>query len=47
MIFNIISGLVLLGESERYPTGNIIGISFGVVVTIAGIFILGGKKNFI
>ena len=45
MIFNIISGLVLLGEADRYPTGHIVGISIGVVITIAGIFVLGSKRS--
>lgn len=47
MIFNIVCGLILLGEADRYPTGNIVGISIGVVITVAGILVLGKKTNFI
>ena len=46
-IFNIICGLILLGEASRYKTGNLIGISFAVIVTVSGIFVLGAKKNYI
>ena len=46
-IFNIICGLILLGEASRYKTGNLIGISFAVLVTVSGIFVLGAKKNYI
>ena len=47
MIFNIICGLVLLGEADRYKTSHLIGISFSVIVTIFGIFVLGYKKTYI
>ena len=43
MIFNIISGLILLGEGSRYPTGKLVGISVSVVVSCVGIFVLGAK----
>ena len=47
MIFNIICGLILLGEASRYSTGKLIGISFAVIVAVSGIFVLGAKKNYI
>ena len=47
MVFNVVCGLLLLGEAERYPTGNLIGISFAVCVSVSGIFVLGLKKTLI
>ena len=47
LIFNIICGLILLGEASRYGTGNLIGISIAVIVSIVGIFVLGAKKNYL
>ena len=47
MIFNSVCGLILLGEAARYSTGNLIGISIGVAITVAGIFVLAMKKNLI
>ena len=44
MIWEVICGLILLGEAERYSTSHLVGISIGVIVTVLGIFVLGGKK---
>ena len=47
LVFNIICGLILLGEASRYGTGNLIGISFAVLLTVSGIFVLGAKRNYL
>ena len=47
MVFNILCGLFLLGESPRYGTGRLIGIWIAVIICVIGIFILGYKKNYI
>ena len=47
IVSNIICGLILLGEADRYGTGNLIGISFAVLITVSGIFVLGAKKNYL
>ena len=46
-VFSVICGLILLGEASRYKTGNLIGISLAVIVTVSGIFVLAAKKNYI
>ena len=45
MIFEVIAGLTILGEGERYSTKNLIGICAGMVVSVSGIFVLGYKKS--
>jgi len=45
MIFLVIAGLTILGEGSEYPGANLAGISFGVVITVGGILILGSKKT--
>ena len=47
MVMGIICGLVLLGEDERYSRESMIGICIAMLVTIAGIFVLGFKKTLI
>jgi len=47
MIFNIVCGLVLLGEASRYPTSKIIGICIGLIIAVIGILVLGYKKTYI
>ena len=47
MVMGIICGLVLLGEDERYSCDSMIGICIAMLVTIAGIFVLGFKKTLI
>ena len=44
-IFEIICGLVILGEASSYPKKKLIGISIGLVISCIGIFILGYKKT--
>ena len=38
-------GFLILGEAERYSTGHIVGVCFGMLVVAAGILILGYKKT--
>ena len=45
MIFKVIAGLTILGEDDRYSTGDLIGISIGIMITVSGIFVLGYKKT--
>lgn len=45
MCISIIMGFLILGEAERYSTGHIIGVCFGMLVVAAGIMILGYKKT--
>jgi len=47
MIFEVIVGLTILGEGNRYSTSHLIGISFGMIISISGIFVLGCKKNLV
>jgi len=45
MIFEVIAGLTILGETDRYSAGGLVGVAIGVVITVAGILILGNKKT--
>lgn len=45
MVFNIVCGLLLLGEGERYATANLFGISLGVIICICGVLVLGKKRT--
>ena len=45
MIFEVIVGLTILGESKRYSSGRLVGVFIGVIITVAGILILGWKKT--
>ena len=45
MIFIVIAGLTVLGESDRYSTKNLVGISFGMIIAVCGIFVIGYKKK--
>ena len=47
MVMGIICGLVILGEDERYSGESMVGICIAMLVTIAGIFVLGFKKTLI
>jgi len=45
MIFEVIAGLTVLGEADRYSTSHLVGISIGMIVSVSGIFVLGCKKT--
>ena len=45
MIFEVIAGLTILGEDDRYSTKDLIGITIGILITVSGIFVLGYKKT--
>lgn len=45
MIFEVIAGLTILGESDRYSAGALVGVAVGVIITVSGILILGWKKT--
>lgn len=45
MIFEVICGLTVLGESDRYKTSHLIGIFIGMIIATCGILILGCKKT--
>ena len=45
MIFEVIAGLTVLGESDRYSTSHLVGIFIGMVVATCGILVLGCKKT--
>lgn len=46
-IFSVVCGLIILGEAKRYSTGHIIGISICVMISCAGILVLGAKHSII
>ena len=45
MIFLVIAGLTILGEASSYPAGHLVGIAFGLIISVAGILVLGMKKT--
>ena len=45
MVFGIVCGLIILGESDRYSAGSLVGISFSMILITAGILVLGFKKT--
>ena len=45
MIFEVIAGLTILDEAQRYSTSHLVGISIGVIITVIGILVLGNKKT--
>lgn len=47
MSFSVICGLLILGEADRYSAGKLIGISISVIISCAGIFVLGAKHSII
>lgn len=45
MVMSILCGLILLGERDRYPTANFVGLIIAVVTIVAGTLVLGYKKT--
>ena len=45
MCLSIICGLIILGESEFYSTGSLVGITIFMLVVSAGVILLGFKKT--
>jgi len=45
LVLGIVCGLLILGERDRYSTGDTVGIFLACMVVIGGIFVLGFKKT--